>query len=812
MRDLLFAWRLLGREADVSALIVLVLALGIGGNSATFTLLKATFLDPLPYRDADRLVVVREDSGWSPSVGEFIEIRKRGRELEQPAFLQLQDMQLTGPDEPVRILAGRVTASFFPLLGVSASKGRTFSAEDNLPGANPVVMVSDGFWHSGMGADPGIIGRTLRLDGKPFQIVGVLPPAFHFDYPTLGVPEPIGVYVAFPLERSYSVRPSGYGGGPTVRMLARMRDGSTFQQAEAELRSIGSALVTENPSEFRRPDGKTMGVSFTIQPLREAIVGAQRPLLWLLSGGVCVLLLIACANTAQLLVARGLRRGREVAIRAALGATRPRLIRQFLMEGLVLAICGGVLGLLLSVWIVRLLVRMLPARSPIFESARVDAWVITFTLGLSVFSALLFAIIPAVKGSMYALGPSLGSRAIGQGNRWRHGMLALEAALSVFLLCGAGLIGQNLLNLLVTPAGFDGSGVTLMQLALPPQRIEALPPSAKPWERTARAFEEYLERVQAIPGVEAAAISTAPPLLPQRGGPTRIVGVPVAGDPLGYPALTNMVSPDYFRTLGIPLIAGRAFRDDDAPGREPVVIVNQEFARRAGVENPVGMKEEPGLDAEHPTATIIGMVGNVRMRNLDPAPVPETYWSYRQVSLPTTYLAVRSSLPQAQLVNSVKQAIRSSYREQAVFNIRTMDQVFSSSVAQPRFQAALTGAFALLALAMAASGMYTVISYLVSQRTSEIAIRIALGAGRGAIVKTVLGTTSLWVVGGLAAGLGLGLAAGATIRSLTNTVTTGSPLMYAAVLAFFLLVTLLATCQPIRRAIRLDPAVALRSE
>jgi putative ABC transport system permease protein len=812
MRDLLFAWRLLGREADVSALIVLVLALGIGGNSATFTLLKATFLDPLPYRDADRLVVVREDSGWSPSVGEFIEIRKRGRELEQPAFLQLQDMQLTGPDEPVRILAGRVTASFFPLLGVSASKGRTFSAEDNLPGANPVVMVSDGFWHSGMGADPGIIGRTLRLDGKPFQIVGVLPPAFHFDYPTLGVPEPIGVYVAFPLERSYSVRPSGYGGGPTVRMLARMRDGSTFQQAEAELRSIGSALVTENPSEFRRPDGKTMGVSFTIQPLREAIVGAQRPLLWLLSGGVCVLLLIACANTAQLLVARGLRRGREVAIRAALGATRPRLIRQFLMEGLVLAICGGVLGLLLSVWIVRLLVRMLPARSPIFESARVDAWVITFTLGLSVFSALLFAIIPAVKGSMYALGPSLGSRAIGQGNRWRHGMLALEAALSVFLLCGAGLIGQNLLNLLVTPAGFDGSGVTLMQLALPPQRIEALPPSAKPWERTARAFEEYLERVQAIPGVEAAAISTAPPLLPQRGGPTRIVGVPVAGDPLGYPALTNMVSPDYFRTLGIPLIAGRAFRDDDAPGREPVVIVNQEFARRAGVENPVGMKEEPGLDAEHPTATIIGMVGNVRMRNLDPAPVPETYWSYRQVSLPTTYLAVRSSLPQAQLVNSVKQAIRSSYREQAVFNIRTMDQVFSSSVAQPRFQAALTGAFALLALAMAASGMYTVISYLVSQRTSEIAIRIALGAGRGAIVKTVLGTTSLWVAGGLAAGLGLGLAAGATIRSLTNTVTTGSPLMYAAVLAFFLLVTLLATCQPIRRAIRLDPAVALRNE
>ena len=520
MKDLSFAWRLLWREPDVSALIVLVLALGIGGNAAIFTLLKATFLDPLPYRDAARLIVVREDSGWSPSIGEFLEIRKRSRELEQPAFLQLQDMQLTGTDEPVRVLAGRVTASFFPLLGVSASKGRTFSAEDNLPGADPVVLLSDGFWRSRMGADPGVIGRTLRLDGKPSEIVGVLPPEFHFDYPTLSVPEPIGIYVAFPLERSYSVRPSGYGGGPTVRMLARLRHGSTPARADAELKDIARALVKGNPADFLDLKGRPISVSFATQPLREAIVGAQRPLLWLLSGGVCVLLLIACANTAQLLLARGLRRGREVAIRAALGATRTRLIRQFLTEGLVLAICGGALGLLLSGWIVRLLVRMLPARSPIFESAHVDARVMAFTFGLSVFSALLFAIIPALKASMYVLGPSLNARAFGQGNRWRHAMIALEAALSVFLLCGAGLIGQNLLNLLMTPAGFDASHVTLMQLALPPQRIEALPPTAKPWERAARAYEEYLERVQAIPGVEAAAISTAPPLLPQRGGPT----------------------------------------------------------------------------------------------------------------------------------------------------------------------------------------------------------------------------------------------------------------------------------------------------
>jgi ABC-type antimicrobial peptide transport system permease subunit len=272
-----------------------------------------------------------------------------------------------------------------------------------------------------------------------------------------------------------------------------------------------------------------------------------------------------------------------------------------------------------------------------------------------------------------------------------------------------------------------------------------------------------------------------------------------------------MVSPDYFRTFGIPLLAGRAFRDDDAPGGEPVAIVSREFARRAGVENPVGMQIEPGINAGE-TARIIGVVGDVRMRNLETAPFPVVFWSYRQVSLLATYLAVRSSMPQAQLVSAAKQAIHSAYADQAVYNIRTMDQVFSSSTAQPRFQAALAGAFALLALAMAASGMYTVISFLVSQRTSEIAIRVALGASRGAIIKTVLGITSLWVMGGLAAGLGLGLTASATIRSLTNTVTTGSPLMYGGVLAFFLLVTLLAAYRPIRRATRLDPAVALRSE
>jgi putative ABC transport system permease protein len=515
--------------------------------------------------------------------------------------------------------------------------------------------------------------------------------------------------------------------------------------------------------------------------------------------------MIACTNTAQLLIARGLRRGREVAIRAALGATRPRLIRQFLLEGLVLSVCGGAAGLLLAVWIARLLVRMLPERSPILESAQVDARVMGFTLALSVLSALVFAIVPAVKASMSTLGPSLGARSIGPGSRWRHGMLTIEAALSTFLLCAAGLIATNLWNLISTAVGVDADHVTVMQLRLSPQREQALRPDPS------RAFQNYLEKIQAMPGVDAAAIAWAPPLLPKWGGVIRIVGEPVTSGDVGYPAYSNSVSPNYFRTLRIPLLAGRSFREDDMRGREPVAIVSQEFARRAGVRNPVGRQLFPGYGPGE-TITIVGVAGDVRMRNLETAPFPVCYLSYRQLFLPDAYLLVRSALPQGQLVNGVKAAIRSSNPEQAVFNVRTMEQVVTRSVTEPRFQASLVGAFALLALAMAATGMYSVISFLVSQRTSEIAIRVALSAGRCDIIQTVLGTTSLWVAAGLASGLALGLAARTAIRSLTDTESAGSPTMYTGVVLFFVLVTLLAAYPPVQRAIRLDPATALHRE
>jgi predicted permease len=537
-------------------------------------------------------------------------------------------------------------------------------------------------------------------------------------------------------------------------------------------------------------------------PLRDAIVGTQRSLLWLLLGGAGILLVIACANTAQLLLARSLRRGREVAIRAALGAGRARLIRQFLLEGVVLSACGGAAGLLLAGWILCILVRMLPERSPVFESAHVDARVAGCMLVLSVLSALIFSIIPAVKGSMWTLSPSLGARTIGQGSRWRHAMIALEAALSVFLLCGAGLVAHNLRTLISTPMGFDPNHVLVFRLKEPPGSAVD--------QKTSAPFGEYLEKIAAIPGVDSAATVTGPPLRPSVSGPVELLGMAARDGTLKSVIADNhLVSPDYFRTLRIPLLAGRMFRDDESMEPWRAAIVNAEFARRFGLGQDVVGKQifEPGQPM-----TIVGMAGNVRTRGLQSAPFPEVYLPSLRFSWTDQYLVVRSAIPPAQLVKVVRAAIQSLNSEQVVFGVLTMDELITDSVTEPRFDTFLIGAFALLALVMAAAGMYSVISFLVSQRTAEIAIRMALGAGRGAIARTVLATMGLWVAAGLAGGLALGLAASKTIRSLTDTESAGSPAMYTAVVLFFVLVTLLAAYPPVHRAIRLDPAAALRCE
>ncbi len=483
------------RDPGVSGLIVLVLALGIGGNAAVFLLLKAAFLDLLPYRDAGRLVTVIENDGWIPTVSEFLEIRKHTRTLEGMAFVEHRDMQLSGTGEPTRVFAARVTASFFPLLGVNVAMGRTFLEEENQPGRPPVVILSDAFWRSRMGSDPGVLGRTVRLDGQPAVVVGVLPPSFDFDYPTMSAPEPVELYAPYPVEVTVSLERAANGQGVPVWAFGRLRDGVTLGQAEADSWDTALVLARENRSPFPGHPHDPAMFAFDVMPLRGAIVGTQRSLLWLLLGGLGVLLLIACANTAQLLMARSLRRAREIAVRAALGASRLRLIRQFLLEGLVLACCGGVAGLLVAGRMARVLTSLLPVRSPLLASAHVDLRAVAFTLAVSMISALVFAIIPAVKSSRWTPGPSLSSRVTaGEGNRWRHAMIAIEAALSVFLLCGAGLVTQNLRRLISAPLGFNPQHVLAMRLILPFGK------QFQPDPRAGVALEQYVEEIEAIPG------------------------------------------------------------------------------------------------------------------------------------------------------------------------------------------------------------------------------------------------------------------------------------------------------------------------
>ncbi|HEX4593964.1 MAG TPA: FtsX-like permease family protein, partial [Bryobacteraceae bacterium] len=433
---------------------------------------------------------------------------------------------------------------------------------------------------------------------------------------------------------------------------------------------------------------------------------------------------------------------------------------------------------------------------------------IAFTLAISLISALVFAIVPALKGAQWTLGPSLGARATGgEGNRWRHAMIAIEAALSVFLLCGAGLIAQNLWTLIATPMGFDPNHVLAMRLKLPSSKPQN---SVDP--KAGLAFQEYLAKIEAIPGVESAATVTGPPLRNARTGNAELVGFTEATGRLKTIWSDNhLVSADYFRTLRIPLLAGRTFNNADSSPRVKVAVVNQEFARRFGLgANVVGKQLDEG--PAEPPITIVGMVGNVRTRGLQIAPLPEVYVSSLQLDWVNVYLVVRSAIPQAQLVKQVKAAIQSSNPDQGVFGIMTMHELIADSVTEPRFDAFLVGAFSLLAVAMAAAGVYSVISCLVSQRTSEIAIRMALGASRGAIVRTILGTTTAWVVAGLACGLGLGLATRNTVRSLSSAAVEGSPWMYVLVVLFFLAMTLLAAYLPVRRGSRLDPAVALRCD
>jgi putative ABC transport system permease protein len=800
--------RLLLRRPGLSALALLTLSLGIGANAAMFTLLNALLLQPLPFAEPHRLMAVvdrftRLGVSGSPTIPEIIDLRERSHAFANVAFFDTRDFRMTGGDEPTRVFTARVSASLFPTLNVQPALGRLFRDNENLAGHWDVVVLSDGLWRRNFGSDPAVVGRALTVNGTPHTVIGVLPPGFFVDYPALSGPEPIEMYVPFQLYDAYTSRNDQFVNVRRVTTIARLRDGVTREQASAELQTVAQGIEAEHPELYRRA-GEAVGFRLDVESLHEAVTKASRSTLTYLVAAVALVLLIACINTGQFLLAQALDRAPEVAVRASLGAGRGRLFRQFLIECSVLACAGGATGLIQAMWLVQLLVALIPGRTPLLASVGVDRTVLAFTAGLSLLSALAVGVLPAIYFARTNPAARLTTRsAVAGGSRSRHILVAVEVAMAVVLLAAAGLLIQGVYRLQHADRGFSPDDVTVMQIR------GAIPQTTKPIPSI--VFQHYVDHIAAMPGVEAAAVATP---LPLRNPPAANFSIEGRSSDLAsierQPASYQIVSPNYFKALRIPLREGRVISGDDIPGRPRVAVINDTMARRYWPgESSLGRAIRVGAV----TLTIVGVVGDVQATPLDTRPSAQIYISNLQQFEPNMNVLVRSSPGSAVTAESIKKAIWSVSPDQPVFNIQLLSQLISTSLAEQRYIAMLLVGFAGLALFMSATGVYTVVSYLVARRTREIAVRMAIGARAGDIVRLVSAQTLGWTFGGLVVGVALTIAS----RGVTRTALRGASELdgwtMTALVVFYLAVAGCAICAPVARALRcLDPAAALRAE
>jgi predicted permease len=806
--DIRHGVRLLLRRPGLSALALLTLSLGIGANAAMFTLLNALLLQPLPYPDPDRLMAVvdrftRLGLSGSPTIPEILDLRERSHAFSSIAFFDTRDFRLTGGDEPTRVFAARVSASLFPTLNVQPALGRLFRDDENLAGHWNVVVLADGLWRRNFGSDPAVVGRTLMVNGTPHTVIGVLPPAFFVDYPALTGPEPIEMYVPFQMYEAYTSRSDRFVNVRRVTTVARLRNGVTREQASAELQTVAQGIEAEHPELYRRA-GEALGFRLDVETLHEAVTkGSRAPLMYLVAA-VALVLLIACINTGQFQLAQSLDRASEVAVRASLGAGRGRLFRQFLVECAVLAFAGGAAGLIQAMWLVQVLVALIPGRAPLLASVGVDRSVLAFTAAVSMLSALAAGVLPALYFARTNPASRLGMRnAPPGGTRSRHLLVAVEVAMAVVLLAAAGLLIQGVYRLQHADRGFSPDNIMVMQIR------GAIPQNTRPIPSI--VFQHYVDHLSAMPGVEAAAVATP---LPTRNPP--VANFSIEGRPADLasverqPATFQIVSPDYFRLLRIPLREGRLISSDDLPDRPRVTVVNDAMARRYWPgESPLGRDIRVGAT----TMTIVGVVGDTQATPLDMTPVAQIYVANLQQFEPNMNILVRTSPGSVVTAEAIKKAIWSVSAEQPVFNIQPFSELISTALAEQRYIAMLLVGFAGLALFMSATGAYTVVSYLVARRTREIAVRMAIGARAGDIVRLVSGQTLGWTVAGLVAGVAVTVASNGVTRTALRGVSELNASMMAALVVFYFAVAACAVCAPVARALRfLDPAAALRAE
>ena len=799
LQDARFGVRVLWKRPGFTAVALAVLALGVGANTAIFSVVNAVLLRPLPYPGSERIVAF---DGVNPARGvkqsnmsapDFADWKAQAHSFEALSIYTEGGSNLTGGGEPERVTAGWVGTDFFRAMGVGAALGRALLPEDENPGAANVVVISHGLWQRHFGADPAAVGRKVELGGRSREVVGVMPPGFDF-------PRRAEVWGPLQLEAAKEPRDNR-----SYSVLGRLREGASLAQAQAELDTITARLSESYPV-------TNAGWGVALAPLKDALVGETRAALFLLLAAVALVLLIACANVANLLLARAAGRRREVALRLALGAGRWRVARQMLTESLMLALAGGALGAGLSVWLTDLLVALAPANTPRLAEASLDARVLLFATAATLLTGLAFGLVPALQASKADLGESLkegGRGSSGGRSRVRSALVVAEVALSLLLLAGAGLLVKSFARLQAVSPGFDSGGVLTARVSLPGARYKE--PAQK-----AEFFKALTERLAALPGVEAAGATISLPL----GGSNLSVwrglipegrpATPEASEAAAY----AVVTPGYFRTMRVPLRSGRVFDERDDANAPKVLVINETLARKVFPgQDAVGRHIHIWRDEEFPRR-VVGVVGDTKHASLDEDDAPQMYvphaqdagWGGLSVAVRT-----RGGDPSA-LTPALREEVRALDRQLPVYDVKTAGKVLADSTAYRRVTMFLMAGFAAAALLLAGVGLYGVLSYAVAQRTHEIGIRMALGAQGRDVLRLVVRQGMLLTLAGLGLGLGAALLLTRLMEGLLYGVSAADPAVYALVSLLLGAVALLACLVPARRATKVDPMVALRYE
>lgn len=805
LRDLRHALRVMTQSPGFSLAAILTLALGIGAATAIFSMVDAVLLRPLPFAGQDRLVTVwgevpeRNQAHVEVSLQDYEGWREGNRVFSGLALLAAtdSDLALTGGDQPLHVRGRLVSANLFDVLGVRPALGRSFRPEEDRPDSQKVAVVSHGFWQRHLAGDAGVLGKTVSLDGEPHLVIGVMPADFRF-------PRNVDLWIpAGPLGTAPELK--------TIRVfeaIGRLNPGVSIEQAQADMTALSERLEEVHPQ-------TNQGYRASVRPLVDEILGDTGPALLLLLAAVALVLLIACANVAGLLLARAASRQKETAVRIALGAGRPRLIRQLLTESALLALLAAAVGLFLAWLGLRIVTAVGPADIPRLDEVGIDARVLAFTLLVSLVTAVLFGLAPALQAARPDLTSSLkegGKSSASLGSRRLRSLLVVaEVALALVLLVGAGLVIRSFLHLQRTDLGFKPESLLTMRITLYGDKR----PEPHQW---AAFYRDVAQRVEALPEVERASVVLLRPL----SGPIgwdydfQVEGQTPDEQKTNPTSNHERVSPGYFRTLGIPLVAGRDFTWSDGPEAPQVAIVNQSMARRFWPgQDPVGKRLRFGRPGgrQGPWMTVVGIVGDVRYRELQSVK-PDVYVPFLQDPNWAMDLVVRTASDPLSAASAVTAAVQEVDRDQPVSGITTMERALSDTVARPRLRSFILGVFAALALLLAAVGLYGIIAQSVAQRRQEIGIRIALGAGRPEVLRLVLRQGLGLTLAGLAAGLGLALAVGATgwLSTLLYGVEPTDLVTFAAVPLVLLAVAVAASLIPALRATRVDPLTVLRAE